>query len=132
MKKLLLPLFLIFSVTIVSAQKKESMQEFDPHFAHVVYFWFKEPDNKAERAKFEASLKTFMANSKYAKTQYIGTPPKAVRDVVDDSFTYNLIATFASAEDQEKYQKEVAHLIFIEECKHMWDKVIVYDSNSID
>ncbi|NJB36315.1 Dabb family protein [Croceivirga sp. JEA036] len=132
MKKLVLPLLLIFSVTIALAQKKETMQEFDSHFAHVVYFWFKEPDNTADKAKFEASLKKFMASSKYAKTQYIGTAPKAVRDVVDDSFTYNLIATFASAEDQQKYQEEAAHLVFIEECKHMWEKVIVYDSNGIN
>jgi hypothetical protein len=61
----------------------------------------------------------------------MGTPPKAVRDVVDDSFTYSLIVTFESAEAQEAYQEEEAHLIFIEECKDLWEKVIVYDSEGV-
>jgi hypothetical protein len=81
--------------------------------------------------KFETSLKKFLKDSKYAKTNFIGTPPKATRAVVDGSFTYSLIVTFESAEAQEGYQKEEAHLTFIEECKDLWEKVIVYDSNGI-
>lgn len=113
------------------AQTKDTMKTFDSAFAHTVYFWFKNPDNEADKQKFETSLKTFLKNSKYAKTNFIGTPPPAIRDVVDGSFTYSLIVTFESAEAQEGYQGEEAHLIFIEECKDLWDKVIVYDSNGI-
>ncbi|WP_010518640.1 Dabb family protein [Croceivirga radicis] len=131
MKKAFVVLTLICASFMAKAQDT-NMKEFDSNFAHVVYFWFKDPNNLEAKATFEASLKKFMANSKYAKTQYIGTPPKAIRDVVDDSFTYNLIATFSSAEEQAKYQEEPAHLLFIEECKDLWEKVIVYDSNSID
>ncbi|WP_319946572.1 Dabb family protein [Flagellimonas myxillae] len=104
------------------------MKTFDPTFAHTVYFWFKDPANKADRAMFEASLKKFLDNSSYAKTNFIGTPPVATREVVDGSFTYSLIVTFESAEAQEGYQTEQPHLDFIEECKHLWEKVIVYDS----
>ncbi|MEL6919244.1 MAG: Dabb family protein [Bacteroidota bacterium] len=123
-------LFLIFIVTSY-AQSTEDMKIFDPAFAHTVYFWLKNPDSKADREKFEASLQRFLDNSKFAKTNFIGTPPKASRDVVDGSFTYSLIVTFASAEAQEGYQKEEAHLQFIEECSNLWAKVIVYDSNGI-
>ena len=119
----LLPLFTI--------AQNEPMKQFDSNFAHVVYFWFKDPDNAADRAKFEKSLQTFLNSSKFAKTNFIGTPPKAVRDVVDDSFTYNLVLTFESAEAQDGYQKEEVHLTFIEECKHLWEKVIVYDAQGI-
>ncbi|MGX1928604.1 Dabb family protein [Flagellimonas sp. 2504JD4-2] len=108
------------------------MKTFDSAFAHTVYFWFKDPDNKADRAKFEASLRKFLENSKFAKTNFIGTPPVATREVVDGSFTYSLIVTFESAEAQEGYQKEEAHLVFIEECKDLWEKVIVYDSSGIE
>ncbi|MEK6152195.1 Dabb family protein [Flavobacteriaceae bacterium 3-367] len=112
-------------------QTENKMKDFDPAFAHTVYFWLKQPDNQADRQKFEASLQRFLDNSKYAKTNFIGTPPKASRDVVDGSFTYSLIVTFASAQAQEGYQNEEAHLRFIEECKDLWTKVIVYDSQGI-
>ena len=50
---------------------------------------------------------------------------------VDDSFTYSLILSFESAEDQAAYQTEPPHLVFIEECEDLWEKVIVYDSQGI-
>lgn len=132
MKTRIITLLLIGFVTATSfAQKTDTMKTFDSAFAHTVYFWFKNPDNSADKAKFETSLKTFLENSKYAKTNFIGTPPESSRDVVDGSFTYSLIVTFESAEAQEGYQKEEAHLVFIEECKDLWEKVIVYDSNGI-
>ena len=110
------------------AQDKNDMKTFDPAFAHTVYFWFKNPDEAEGRTKFEASLKKFLRDSKFAKTNFIGVPPKSTRDVVDDSFTYSLIVTFDSAESQEGYQTEESHLLFIEECKDLWEKVVVYDS----
>ncbi|HMQ46938.1 MAG TPA: Dabb family protein [Saprospiraceae bacterium] len=100
--------------------------------AHVVYFWLKNPDAAEDRAAFEKSLTTFIKNSKFAKTYHIGipaaTPP---RPVVDASYTYNLIVTFDTLEDQEGYQAEPAHLQFIEECKDLWDRVVVYDSDKL-
>ncbi|WP_375587574.1 Dabb family protein [Flagellimonas aurea] len=111
--------------------KNEMNNNFDHTFAHVVYFWFKNPDSQADRATFEASLTKFLNSSQYAKTKFIGKPPKAIREVVDDSFTYSLILSFESAEDQAAYQDEAAHKVFIEECEDFWEKVIVYDSQGI-
>ncbi|MEZ4810320.1 MAG: Dabb family protein [Allomuricauda sp.] len=114
-------------ITSGNAQNNDK-EKFDHEFAHVVYFWFKNPDSQADRAKFEASLKKFLASSKYAKTKFIGRPPKAIRSVVDDSFTYSLILSFDSAEAQAAYQVEPPHVVFVEECEDLWEKVIVYDS----
>ena len=114
-----------------STSQEKPLIEFDSNFAHVVYFWFKNPDDASDRMKFEKSLQKFLDHSKYAKTNFIGKPPKAVREVVDDSFTYNLIVTFESEEAQADYQAEQAHLTFIEECKDLWEKVIVYDAKGI-
>ena len=107
------------------------MKEFDSNFSHTVFFWLKNPDNTADRTAFETSLKKFLDNSGYAKTKFIGTPPKASRDVVDGSFTYSLILSFDSAESQQKYQDEAPHKLFIKESEHLWKKVIVYDSTGI-
>jgi hypothetical protein len=107
------------------------MKTFDSSFAHTVYFWLKNPDSKEDRAAFESSLRKFLAQSAYAKTKFIGTPPGPSRDVVDGSFTYSLIVTFASAEDEQLYQDEIPHQRFIAESKALWSKVVVYDSLGI-
>ncbi|SNZ01256.1 Dabb family protein [Flagellimonas pacifica] len=132
MKTGIITFLLIMAITTTGlAQTNDTMKTFDPAFAHTVYFWFKNPDNKSDMERFEASLTTFLKNSKFAKTNFVGKPPEATRDVVDGSFTYSLIVTFESAKAQEGYQNEEAHLIFIEECKDLWEKVIVYDSFGI-
>lgn len=131
MKTKILTLLLVGMISVMSNAQESDKVTFDHTFAHVVYFWFKSPDSQADRATFEASLKKFLDNSQYAKTKFIGKPPKAIRDVVDDSFTYSLILSFESAEDQAAYQTEPPHLVFIEECKDLWEKVIVYDSEGI-
>ena len=120
---------LLVSIFLLSCKgEAESAENFDPAFVHSVYIWLKDPDNTEDRAAFEASMETFMETSLYAKTKFLGTPPKATREIVDDSYTYNLIVTFASAEDQDKYQTEEAHLTFIEESQHLWEKVLIYDA----
>lgn len=113
------------------AQTDTTMETFDPAFAHTVYFWLHHPEDVEDRAEFEAALTRFLSRSAYAKTNFIGTPPKSSREVVDGSFTYSLIVTFESAEAQEAYQKEQPHLDFISEAQHLWKKVIVYDSMGI-
>lgn len=108
------------------------MREFNAAFAHTVYFWFKDPNNEEDKAAFEASLQKFLDSSGYAKTSFIGVPPKASREVVDGSFTYSLIVSFESAEAQQNYQDEAPHKVFIEESSHLWEKVIVYDSKGVN
>ncbi|HKL89808.1 Dabb family protein [Muricauda sp. NFXS6] len=133
MKTKIVTLLLVGVLASSCVQIKNDMSNnFDHTFAHVVYFWFKNPDSQADRATFEASLTKFLNNSQYAKTKFIGKPPKATRDVVDDSFTYSLILSFESAEDQAAYQEEPPHMVFIEECEDLWEKVIVYDSQGIE
>ena len=130
MKTICTLLFLTITLA-ANSQTNNEMREFDPNFAHTVYFWFKNPDNQEDRKAFETSLRKFLDNSAYAKTSFIGTPPKASRDVVDGSFTYSLIVTFESAEAQQAYQDEAPHKVFIDESSHLWSKVIVYDSQGI-
>lgn len=111
---------------------KVFMKEFDPHFAHTVFFWLKNPDSPKDRKAFETSLQKFLDKSAYAKTTFIGKPPKASRNVVDGSFTYSLILSFESAEAQQKYQDEPPHKVFIEESEQLWEKVVVYDSQGVN
>lgn len=124
---------LILSAISISAygQEENTMKNFDPTFVHTVFFWLNNPDSATDRTKFETSLKKFLNTSLYTNTNFIGKPPAATRDVVDGSFTYSLVVSFESAEAQQKYQVEKAHLLFIEESQDLWSKVIVYDSMGI-
>lgn len=124
-------LLLIFLSLPAALPAQETDKTFDPAFTHVVYFWLHRPDNTRDRADFEKALRKLLADSRYAKTNFFGTPPGATREVVDDSFTYGLILTFESAEAQEAYQQEQAHLDFIESAGHLWKKVMVYDAIGI-
>ena len=131
MGKIILLLGFVLVSMVGKAQENGIGQDFDPNYVHTVFFWMKDPANEVANEKFEVSLRKFLDSSKYAKTQFIGRPPKATRDVVDDSFTYSLVLSFESAEAQENYQKEATHLIFIEESQDLWDKVVVYDAMGI-
>lgn len=102
-----------------------------PTFYHMVFFWLKEPGNQQHRDQFEKSLKKFIHSTEYALGSHIGVPAMTPRDVVDNSYTYNLVVTFKSKEDQDAYQAEQVHHDFIKECKDLWERVQVYDSVAI-
>lgn len=131
MKNIICILAVVLMTSTVFGQNETEMKEFDSNFSHTVFFWLKNPDSQEDRTAFETSLKKFLDNSGYAKTKFIGFPPKASRDVVDGSFTYSLILSFDSAASQQAYQDEAPHKLFIEESSDLWTKVIVYDSVSI-
>ncbi|WP_041579324.1 Dabb family protein [Zunongwangia profunda] len=128
--KIGLGLFFFLTFSTMKAQEHQQ-REFDKNFTHVVYFWLNNPDSEQDRADFLKSLNKFMENSLYAKTKFIGEPAGTPREVVDGSFTYSLILSFPSKEIQDKYQKEKAHLKFIEESENLWKRVQVYDSVGI-
>ncbi len=123
---------IVLLLLVSCAEEQKETTFFNPTYVHVVYFWLKDPGNMEDRMALETSLEKFMRTSKYAKTKFVGIPPKATREVVDDSFAYNLVLTFASAEEQELYQKEEAHLLFIKESEDLWERVVVYDANSLE
>lgn len=100
-------------------------------FVHSVYFWLNNPESKQEREAFEKHLTKFINASKYVKTKHIGTKASSPRDVVDSSYDYCLIVTFANKEEQDKYQSEDVHLTFVKDAAYLWKDVVVYDSNSI-
>ncbi len=124
---------LLVLVLFASCAKKEVSSDVLPgDFAHAVYFWLKNPDSQDDRAAFEQSLFKFLEASEFIVRKHVGRPAATThRDVVDGSYTYSLLLTFKNAEDESKYQEEAVHLQFIDESKHLWTKVLVYDSENI-
>ena len=96
-------------------------------FVHHDYFWLGNPVSQEDHATLLAGLQ---ALSKVPSIQqfHIGIPAGTNRDVIDTSYAFSWLAIFANQEDQDAYQIDPIHLHFIDTCKHLWNKVVVYDS----
>ena len=110
---------------LVSQQNKE------PEFLHTVYFWLKNPAYSSERKRLETSLKKLINRTRFIKARHLGVPAKTSRPVIDQSYSYCLSLTFDNKADQDRYQEEDVHLIFIKESEMLWERVLIYDSESI-
>tara|TARA_R110002049_G_C9175812_1_gene562636 strand:- start:14224 stop:14544 length:321 start_codon:yes stop_codon:yes gene_type:complete len=101
------------------------------NFRHTVFFWLKEPNNQSHRTAFETSLTKFIECSEFVQNKHLGIPANTYRQVIDATYTYCLALSFLNKQDQDNYQVEPAHKIFIEESEALWEKVLVYDSENI-
>jgi len=102
-----------------------------PAVLHNVYFWLKNPDSTEDRDALIAGLKTLGAIST-VQGIHIGVPASTEqREVVDNSYQVSELLMFASAADQDAYQVDPIHVKFVEQCGHLWSKVVVYDSIAV-
>jgi len=96
-------------------------------FVHHVYFWLKNPGNPSDRKALQEGLIRLSA-VKTIRSFHIGKPATTNREVIDTSYALSWLALFENKEDQDSYQSDPIHLKFVEDCSHLWEKVIVYDS----
>lgn len=99
-------------------------------FIHHVYFWLNNPESRTDFDALVAGLKK-LSTVKTIKTFYIGKPADTNRDVIDRSYSVSWMLLFANKADQDSYQVDPVHLNFVEDCKHLWKKVVVYDTVNI-
>lgn len=99
-------------------------------FIHHVFFWLKQPVDGETRAKFEDALGK-LKNVETIIDFHLGVPAPTNRDVIDNTYTYSLLTTFADKAGQDIYQDHPLHLQFIEECQELWERVVVYDTVSL-
>ena len=115
------------------ANKTAASKTLAANLIHTVFFWLKNPDQATDRAAFETAMEKLRHTNPQGLQSHLGCPAATeARGVVDSSFTYCYVMTFASVEDEIAYQTDPTHLAFIEEASHSWEKVVVYDSKSID
>ncbi|MDN3654821.1 Dabb family protein [Ferruginibacter paludis] len=96
-------------------------------FIHHVYFWLNNPENQQDRNGLIEGLKKLSAASTI-QAFHIGVPAATSRDVIDTSYSVSWLLLFKNKEDQDVYQTDPVHLNFVATCKHLWSKVVVYDT----
>ena len=96
-------------------------------FVHQVYFWLKDPNSAADRAALRAGLEKLRAIPAITFS-HIGTAAPTRREVIDSSYDFSLLCFFKNGVDQDVYQTHPIHLEFVDTCKHLWQRVVVYDS----
>ncbi|HUQ65058.1 MAG TPA: Dabb family protein [Flavitalea sp.] len=99
-------------------------------FIHHVYFWLKNPTNREDRQKLIEGLEK-LTSVKTIKVFHIGQPADTKRDVIDTSYSISWMLMFDDKDAEESYQVDPIHLNFVETCKHLWQKVVVYDSVNV-
>ncbi|MDV3308866.1 MAG: Dabb family protein [Cyclobacteriaceae bacterium] len=115
---------------VITAAQADSMDN-KKMLAHHVFFWLKNPNSKEDRDKLIAGLKT-LEKIETVKSLRIGVPASTEkRDVVDNSFSVSELMLFDDVEGQNAYQVHPIHKKFVEDCSHLWEKVIVYDAIDI-
>lgn len=96
--------------------------------AHHVFFWLKNRDSKEDLNKLIAGLQT-LEKIESVRGLHIGIPaPTEKRAVIDASYSASELIFFDDIEGQNIYQEHPIHKKFIEQCSHLWEKVVVYDS----
>ena len=96
--------------------------------AHYVLFWLDEGLSEQEVEDFANFFEELKAIPTIKSLHYGRAADTHERDVVDNSFTYNLLVYFDTMDDIDTYETHPIHLAAIEKYAKFWNKVVVHDS----
>jgi hypothetical protein len=99
-------------------------------FVHHVFFWLKPSNTAEENQKFVKSLSS-LQEIKSIHLVDIGKPAQTNRPVIDTTYSYSLLLVFDSLQAHDQYQEDPIHLQFVADCSTLWDRVLIYDSETI-
>lgn len=94
---------------------------------HLILIWQKPDTSKSQT---EALLQGTRDLNKIpgVKSIIIRTPIESERPVVDDSFSYAILMTFASVQDMQNYQQHPQHVQFLKDhVQGKLEKLVIYD-----
>ncbi|HZF63934.1 MAG TPA: Dabb family protein [Chitinophagaceae bacterium] len=99
-------------------------------FVHHVFFWLKEGISTGEVRKFEEGVKSLLT-IETVKFGDVGKPASTDRPIIERTYSYSLLTAFENKEGHDAYQPpNEIHKKFVEDCSHLWTKVLIYDSES--
>lgn len=111
---------------IASISKEDAIDK--TAFIHTVFFWMQEGVTDSEKKDFNTKGLGSLMEVPSIYKGYHGPPAMTPRDVVDNSYDFALVCQFKNSADHDLYQEDKIHLKFIEDYKHLWKDVVVYDN----
>jgi len=99
-------------------------------FIHHVYFWLKNPQSVRDYEQLIEGLKK-LSKVETIQSFHIGKPASTRRDVVDSGYSVSWLVLFNDKEGHDSYQSDPIHLKFVDECAHLWNKLVIYDTINI-
>lgn len=99
-------------------------------FVHHVFFWLNENLTKEDVEKFEKGVKSLLT-IETIKASDVGKPATTDRPIIDRSYSYSLLTMFENIEAHDIYQEHPTHLKFVDDCRHLWARVNIYDSETV-
>jgi hypothetical protein len=94
---------------------------------HHVLFWLKTDLSADQKALFVEKLNA-LSGIESLKLFKVGTPASTDRPVIDRSYSYSLLTLFDDMAGHDVYQVHALHQDFLNHCKTLWDKVVIYDA----
>jgi hypothetical protein len=95
-------------------------------FSHVVIFWT-DPSKPDAPDQVIAAAKKYLESIPGIVNFQVGKMATSHRDIVDQTYQAALNIQFESKQAQDDYQVHPQHLKFVEQCKPLFAKVVVYD-----
>lgn len=127
--------FIAAAVTLGVVATASAIPDMEPknkkQLAHHVFFWLKNPGSKDDLNKLIDGLKT-LEKIESVRRIHIGVPASTEkRPVVESGYSASELIFFDDVVGQNIYQEHPIHKKFVDQCSHLWEKVIVYDSIDI-
>ena len=97
-------------------------------FFHAVYFYPRENATPSDAAALVAGCNKHLPGIPGVTFFAVGTPAGTPRDVVDNSYLVGLLVGYVDSTAHDVYQDHPSHLAFIAENKHLWSRVVVFDT----
>jgi len=96
---------------------------------HTVIFWLKKDLSEDQQVVFTNEVKT-LGEISSVESFHLGTPaPTPKRPVIEDSYDYAITVVLKDMDAHDDYQVDPIHLDFIDKCKDMWERVVIYDAD---
>lgn len=100
-------------------------------FFHNVYFWLRETSDPDAARQLASGCQRYLTGIPCIIKMSVGVPAGTPREVVDNSYGVALLLEFADVAAHNAYQDHPDHLLFIQNCSHLWSRVQIYDTISL-
>lgn len=116
-----------FGAALPALSQADSSSSDKQSLMHLVLYYLRNPDNKAEKQKLINGLKE-LVKVKQIKSSHVGVPMDFKADDPLKNYHVSLLMIFEDKGDIDIYHRDPIHQKFVAECKGLWIKTLKYDS----